>query len=530
MGWNQRLKVRLWRIGPALLLLVTLMATAAVWQVTRSGNVIGFAAIEMVNVGSSEGGVIETIAVEEGQEVLAGQVVAVLDSSSLEAEIRVLYADEAMPVAVRDARVSALERRKKARVLRAPVAGRVDAVRRRSGEVVAPGESIVELIRVDATRVIACLGPNDADTVIPGDVAVLTPRSGGPELRGTAVALGASVEQKDIRCRVFATSSEWGREAYVSVPDARLVPGQIFDIRFERLADPPAGAARSVPKELDVPAILRTTRSVEPSGAVWAPERERYILVSDETGEHDPWVATADRHGRVDPEPVDVRNVKRVDDLEAITRGVDGAYWLIASQSLVPGQPLARERTMFLRTEADMRVSSKTSLREVIDVAGIGPELLPGGDLSELDIEGLAWREGSLYLGLRRPLIDGRAVIWRLDEPDLLVTEDRLSPGQLTLWGQLALTLESGQPAGVSDLLFLPDGSLVVAGGPVAGTGGALFLVRAPGPGLSEGTLVHTFGGADPEALALSPNPGRLAVFFDEGQDPAHWLELPWPR
>lgn len=529
MSSNPRVAQRIWRFGPTLLLVGTFATTAAVWKVGKPGHVIGFAEIETVHVGPSEGGFIETIGVEVGQEVRAGQVLAVLDSSTLDAEIKVLTVDQLMPVPVRDARIAALVARRKSRVLRAPVAGRVDAVNRRLGEVVAPGESVVDLVRTEASRIVACLGPNEADAVVPGDIAVLTPRSGGPALRGTAVALGASVEQKDVRCRVFANSSEWGREAYVTVRDARVLPGQIFDIRFEP-HDPTARAEADEPTELVVPPIIADTRSLEPSGAVWSPERERYIVVSDETGIHKPWVATADRDGRVDPEPVDVRNVKEVDDLEAITRGADGSYWLVSSQSSADGGPPPKERTMLLRTRPDMRVSAKTALRRHLDPMGLYDRLLPGASPDDLDIEGLAWRDGALFLGLRRPLIDGRAVIWRLDDPDLLVTEDHLTPGQLTLWTQVELPLASGEPAGISDLLFLPDGSLVIAGAPPAGRGGALFHLPDPEPGLASATRIRSFADADPEALAISPSPGRMTVFFDQGQQPGRWLEVPWPQ
>ena len=530
MSQFRRLKIRVWRAGPPVLLVGTLALALFVSSVLRRGHVIGYADVEIVKVGPSEGGVIETIAVEEGEEVLAGQVVAVLDSRSLDAEIDVALADPTVHPALRDARVDVLEARKKARVLRAPVAGRVDTVNRRSGEVVAPGESIVELVRVHSTRVVACLSLSESDSVVPGDIALLFPRSGGETLRGTAEAIGASVSQKDIRCRVFATGTEWGREVYISVPDAQLLPGQIFDIRFERFSGPRRQADAAAPAELVVPPILRDTRSVEPSGAVWAPERERFIVVSDEIGERDPWVVMVDRNGQVDPEPVEVRNVKAADDLEAIARGADGSYWIVASQASVDGGPPPRARTMFLRTRADMRVSSKTSLLENIEALGEGASLLPGADLGALDIEGMSWRGGAIYLGLRAPLLGDRAVIWRLDDPDLLVTEDQLVPGQLTLWGEVSMRLASGEPAGIADMLFLPDGSLVLAGAPAVGSGGALFYVADPNEGVMEADLVRSFPNADPEGLALSPHPGRLTVFFDQGQDTPMWLEMPWPR
>lgn len=532
MSMVGRWQRRLWRTGPSVLLGSTLALALFVPTLIRPGNVVGYAAVDVIHVGPAEGGVIETIAVEEGQEVLAGQVVAVLDARTLDAEIDVLMADQGLSPQLREARVDALQIRKKGRVLRAPVAGRVDAVFRRSGEVVAPGQSIVDLVPVHTSRVVACLGLSDSDSVVPGDVAVLFPRSGGPSLKGIADSIGASVSEKDLRCRVFAAGTEWGREVYVSVPDARLLPGQIFDIRFDRTGGSKVGSStgEALPKELVVPPILQDTRRFEPSGAVWAPERERYIVVSDEIGERDPWVATVDRAGRADPEPVNLRNIRAVDDLESITPGADGAYWMLASQAPVGEGPPARERTMLMKTRPDLRVSSKTSLRETIEALGVASELIPGASLDELDIEGMAWRGGALYFGLRGPLIQGRALIWRLDDPDLLVKEDHLVPGQLTVWGEVSMLLESGEPAGITDMLFLPDGSLVLAGAPADASGGALFYLPDPAPGLSEAELLRSFPVHDPEGLALSPNPGRLTVFFDQGEDAPMWLEMPWPR
>ena len=128
-------------------------------------------------------------------------------------------------------------------------------------------------------------------------------------------------------------------------------------------------------------------------------------------------------------------------------------------------------------------------------------------------------------------------MIWRLDRPDRLFDSGRLDDAGLEPWAKVALSVQvEGEPVpgGVSELLALPDGALLIA--TTAATGvpnvqdGGLWWAGGAREGSLDAVEIRTFEGLKPEGLALSPTPGRLVVTFDRGGEPPLWTELPWPR
>jgi hypothetical protein len=87
-------------------------------------------------------------------------------------------------------------------------------------------------------------------------------------------------------------------------------------------------------------------------------------------------------------------------------------------------------------------------------------------------------------------------------------------------------------PAGISELLELPDRSLLVAATASAGDPGQQdgMLVHVPAhERLSNPVTVVTFAGLKPEGLSLTPDGDGIMVVFDTGDDAPRWVEQPWP-
>jgi hypothetical protein len=88
-------------------------------------------------------------------------------------------------------------------------------------------------------------------------------------------------------------------------------------------------------------------------------------------------------------------------------------------------------------------------------------------------------------------------------------------------------------PAGISELLSLPDGTLLLAATATSGDpdhqSGSLWWTAAAASGVLNAVRIREFDGLKPEGLSLSPTPGRLVVAFDTGDDDPLWTELPWP-
>lgn len=448
-----------------------------------------------------------------------------------------------------------LRQRRAALVLRATSAGRVSQIFKRAGDVAVPGDPIVTTVSTQG-KIVACVPESQALRVGTGDRAKLRFRGASAEpLMGTVVAMGPIVTELSLRCRRAPTLPFYGRDAVIALDTSlELVAGQAFTIEFDHTAapatpPPAAQASAGSPKPLlvNIPAPLRSRSRLEPSGALWRPDLQRYVIVSDDTGQKDandksPWLFAMSRDGSIDPEPIPITGVAEINDLESIAAGEGGEVWVLSSQSYSKKGKRPPSRTSFLRLMPDgrgFRVDAELHFADVIEAAGsdVMSRLgLPNGT-RDLEIEGMSYHRGALYLGLKTPLdAQGNALIWKLGDPRALFARKSLERADLSLWASARVDAEvdgKATPGGISELLFLPDGSLMIASTPSSAEGvretGRLWHVATPTTGVLSPREVQVFPGLKPEGLSLSPTPGRITVVFDAGGDVPSWMEIPWP-
>lgn len=301
----------------------------------------------------------------------------------------------------------------------------------------------------------------------------------------------------------------------------------------------------AAPSPLVVPSALAARTRFEPSALTWSARRDRFVIASDDTGladrdEHAPWLFTMDRHGRVDVEPLVVSGIDGFSDLEAIAPAAEGGLYVLASQSRSRKGKRPAARQVFARvavTADGARLEASVSLAEQLErdpavLVALGLE-----DTAELDLEGMtATAGGGLLLGLKQPLdAEQRAPIWHLPRPDALLAGATPSAAGLRRLGAVPLRVETDGgpvPGGISELLELPDGSLLIAAtasgaDPQRQDGG---LWHAAGPGdLAHARLLRRFPGLKPEGLALRPDGRAIVLVFDTGAAAPQWTELPWP-
>jgi hypothetical protein len=296
------------------------------------------------------------------------------------------------------------------------------------------------------------------------------------------------------------------------------------------------------------PGLQAKTCNVEPSGIVWCPKLERYLIVSDDTGlkaagtNHAPWLFAMDGAGTLDPDPVPIRGLAWLNDAEAITAGPHGSFYLITSHSPDKKGRTRPERRMLLHLDVSgraLRVLGRLDLTEARDRDGRGLLALAGLDENgRLDIEALVYREGALYIGLKSPLTTrGGAVILKLAVPAAAFQAGRIPAGCLTRWAEVSLRVATPNGPvfqGLADLAFLPDGSLVLLGNSPKGLphdgGGAIWWLRRPGPGSHTPVLLHRYSGLAPEGVTVAADGKSLIVVFDRNQEPPWWSRRPLPR
>ncbi|WP_437629575.1 HlyD family secretion protein [Sorangium sp. So ce854] len=478
--------------------------------------------------------------------------------------------------------IEQLELQRAQTTLRAAHGGRVAAIRKRPGDVAVPGDPIVEIVS-SRGRIVACVPERAALDVQAGDVAKAWVRGrGGAPLTGRAVTVGPVVLELPTRCWPSLNLPAWGRDVQIELDHpAELLAGQAFDVTFERPssdaqgspdvptlpavpvaqaaqgAQPAQGAAQGAPVapaaqragagealRMTVPPALRQLSRFEPSGVLPRPAESRYLLVSDDTGhkgegEGAPLLFAMSATGAVAPEPVPVTGVKELVDIESITAGDGDDVYLLSSQGYSAKGKRKKARTALLRLKPEgrgFRVDAEAHLAELLDAAG--PSVLAGlglpGGTRPLEIEGMTYRDGALYFGLKSPLdAQGNALIWKLDAPRALLESKRLDGAGLSLWARARVGVEldgAPTPGGISDLSFLADGSLAITSTPSTADGdaGALFHVARPQAGVLSPRLVRRFPGLKPEGVSPSLSSGKLMIVFDAGAEVPSFLELPW--
>jgi hypothetical protein len=307
----------------------------------------------------------------------------------------------------------------------------------------------------------------------------------------------------------------------------------------EARAGEPAIRSIAVPPEL-----AAVTSNPEPSGIVWSPSRRRYLVVTDDSGlrdkgtNHEPVLLGLGEDGSLDKAPIPIRGVKTINDPESICAGPDGTYFLVTSHSPNRENKTAADRRQLLQLKegkgalqvaAGMDLTKIKGGRSLLEIAGLPKD-------GRLDIEAVTYHGGTIFIGLKSPLTDrGEAIILRLSNPLEALRSGKLHETAIERFAAVSLCLaaKSGQVCqGISDMIFLADGSLVLsANAPKGGPkdhGGALWHLPAP-VGKTPPVLLQRFPRLKPEGVTLSASGRSLIVVFDCDDQAPEWTEVPLP-
>lgn len=295
-----------------------------------------------------------------------------------------------------------------------------------------------------------------------------------------------------------------------------------------------ACAALIVP--IKVPKDLASRTGLELSGVAWSAEISRYVLVSDDVSEggeskHAPVLYALSEGGQLESAPIRIEGLSELNDPESITPGPGGTLFVCTSHSLNKKGRLPESRRKLLQIA--LGADRKAKVIGQVDLStALTPDGKPPWGSGALDIEGLAYRDGALYFGLKSPLAsDGSASILRLPNAVSVLQAGSVPSGALSLWARFKLCVPRDGASvceGIADLAFLPGGNLLLAANSPKGMpsdgGGSLWKVSGPG---TAPTLLKRFEGLKPEGIALSPDRSSAVVVFDtDGREPL-WIR--WP-
>ena len=148
----------------------------------------------------------------------------------------------------------------------------------------------------------------------------------------------------------------------------------------------------------------------------------------------------------------------------------------------------------------------------------LGLEKNDKDDKPVLNIEGAAFFENELYLGLKEPVSAKGAIIWKLEDLKGAFANQRLRADQLSVHGYVNLGKHKNKSVSFSDLTFDKNGILWALGA-IADVNnrdqmGAFFQIKTFSNGRLEAERLFSFPAIKPEGVCRQGE--RFLIVFDK--------------
>ncbi len=350
----------------------------------------------------------------------------------------------------------------------------------------------------------------------------------------------------------------WARKARVELPkNHHLIPGEVVyahimkntasDSHFASSAvasdnsvtkSTNSGAKHPPVKNMEVPVDLYKKTRFEPSAITWLPEVGKYLIASDDTGipeaanDHAPYLFLMDETGKVESAPEILNGISAVNDLEAMTRSGNGTHYLISSQNISKKgkRPGSREFILKIIQEGEkFTVTGQVEFLSLLlrsytwsELNALGLRKFEADGQPVLNIEGAAFYNQVLYFGLKEPVTEKGAIIWKLENSDEIFKNQKLTSGQLSVYGYVNLGKHKGKFASISDLTFDANGILwalsTIADADDDEQMGGFQRINRFADGRLEAIRLFSFPGLKPEGLCFQ-NAKHLMIVFDRDKE-----------
>lgn len=259
---------------------------------------------------------------------------------------------------------------------------------------------------------------------------------------------------------------------------------------------------------------------IEASGLLYLENGGRFLLISDETENHLPMVYSMNRRGEV-TNTLAIQGIQRIDDMEAVCKGENGDIYISCSQSLNKKGHIPDDRKLLLRMEnpgAILRVKNWVLLYDLLRDAIEGSKddmlnrLIPyHKNRMDINIEGIFFKDGAIFLGLKAPQDAGQAIILKIPQINTVLQKNRIPEKGIALWRTLPLIDPVLKVStGISDLcryqdrLFILSYARIEKNSPLRKTGlkkfGCLWEYDFQRNRLS---WIETFRNLQPEGIAV---------------------------
>lgn len=354
----------------------------------------------------------------------------------------------------------------------------------------------------------------------------------------------------------------WARKVRVELPeDHHLIPGEVVNARITTKVNhknnsfsaviasensSSKGGSSAQDKnhppltKIDIPELLWQKTRFEPSGVAWLADIGKYLIVSDDTGiqdapnDHAAYLFLMDENGKVDATPAPLIGIDAVNDLEAIAPAGDEIFYLVSSQNISKKNKRPGSRELIIKIKRDGEkfvVQGQVQFLSLLlrsfslaELKALGLEKFEADGQPVLNIEGAAFQDNALYLGLKEPVSEKGAIIWKLENVDEIFKTQKLAPNQLSVYGYVKLGQHKNKSAGFSDLMFDQNGRLwalstIVDAGNDDQLGGFHRIDRFA-DGKLQATRIFSFPGLKPEGICLQGKERFLIVFDKDNENP----------
>jgi len=434
--------------------------------------------------------------------------------------------------------------------------GVIGSVLCKRGEKVSPFVPIMTLYGKSPSYVSAYIHEQLHHKAAVGEsVEIVSLSDSGRRVSAEIVGTGSRIVEYPLRLRKRPDMQVWGREVEIRLPEDNpfllgekvmvYPPGSRENQYIAQISSHIGkwlhlslyAAEPETPEEKNKGmAAIRRSKSlgnipeIEASGLIFLPDLNKFLLISDETQDKAPVLYLMDSDGMV-RDKIAVKGVGEMDDMEAICTDEKGNIYIACSQSRKKNRTLPDNRKIFVqicRNGTDLQAEKQILLYDLLMEAAkksADSDWAEWMKTGEMEIEGMFYQQNALYLGFKNPLKNGRSVILRIAEMEKALQEKQIKPEHVSIWRELDLQNESGEPGAISDLYLHQDRVYVLScatkNGKKSIRTGALRMYD------SEGKLIHTryFKNLNPEGICFDVDHKNLVITFDEhGKQPSKML------
>ena len=420
--------------------------------------------------------------------------------------------------------------------------GYIGSINFKNGESVSPFQPILTIYSKTPTMVQGLIHESLSHKVLKDTKVIVKNLNGDKTVKSTVFSVGKRIIELPERFKKNASDVAWGREVMVKMPmeNSFLLGEKVFlelhrnekEIHLLNSAVADVKVKLNEPKgtifmPMTLPDNILDDHLIEPSGLTYIKELEKFMMISDDTKDNVPYVYLVDKEGSIESHVMTVANLKKINDVEAISEDSKGNIYMISSQSKNKKDKVTNSRKLFVKiTRSGVSLNAVSEVKlfdKILDIVRSNPELeisrlLKGKkEKLALNVEGLVVKNNAAYLGLREPVGQNRnLLIVKIDDIESLFANEKLTKDRVSIWAKLDLPVKRKEDRneGISGLSYVGDKLYILTANNNKKDRGRLLVTSFKDPKVLK--EIFLFDEFRPEGLSVDGQEKKAYVVFDK--------------